>query len=175
MTLIVEDGTVVAGAESYVTVLEFKSYCDKRGISYATMTDPQIEQAARKAFDYLLWKYRLLWKGYRKDATQVADWPRSFVYLEPFVHGAVGTYPFLVDENTIPKEVKNAQIELMVRAGSQDLMPDLERGQLKVTVGPVSIEYDKFSDEQVRFKAVDSLLRPYLRVSDSISTKVNRA
>lgn len=162
MTLIVEDGTVVAGAESYVEVAEFKTYCTARGISFAATTDTQIEQNARLAFDYLLWKYRGQWKGYRKSAIQKGDWPRSFVYLEPFYQGAVGSYPFLVDENTIPDEIKRAQFELMQRVVDTELMPDLGQQETSITVGPISVSFDKNSEQATRYETVDNILKPYL-------------
>lgn len=162
MTLIVEDGSVVAGAESYVTVAQYKTYCDNRGLSYSGTTDTQIEQNARKSWDYLLQEYRGKWKGYRKDATQIGDWPRSFVYLEPFVRGASGSYPYLVDDNTIPFEVRNAQCELMQRAVDGDLMPDVGQVETSITVGPISVDYDKNSPQNTRFEAVDGILRQYL-------------
>lgn len=175
MALIVEDGSVVQGAESYVTVAEFKSYCDARGISYASLTpDLKIEQLARKAFDYMIQKYRGKWNGYRRDATQVGDWPRSFVYVEPFVHGAVGSYPFLVDENVIPTEIKYGQIELMIRGQSEDLLPDLGRAESSVTVGPISITYEKTSDEVPRYTAVDSLFSVFLKSGRGSATSVVR-
>lgn len=165
MALTVEDGSVVSGAESYVTVIQFKAYCDARGISYSGLTDTQIEQNARKAWDYLLQKYRGTWKGYRKSALQLGDWPRSFVYLEPFVHGGAGSFPFLVDEDTIPLEVKTAQYELMLRVENNDLTSDLGPQEKSVTIGPISIEYNTNSDEQTRYEAVDSMLRIYLGTS----------
>ena len=167
MSLIVEDGSVVTGAESYVTVAAFKAYCDARGISYSAFSDTQLEQQARKSFDYLLQRYRGQWKGYRKDALQVGDWPRSFVYLEPFVHGAVGSYPYLVDEDTIPTEVKSAQCELMIRQGEVDsLLADTDQKELSITVGPISVTYDKSSSQNTEFVAVDSMLKPYLNTTN---------
>lgn len=168
MTLTVEDGSVVTGAESYVTIAQFKTYCDARGISYAAFTDTQLEQQARKSFDYMLQRYRGQWKGYRKDALQVGDWPRSFVYLEPFVHGAVGSYPYLVDEDTIPTEVKSAQCELMVRQGQVDsLLADTDQKESSITIGPISITYDKSSSQNTEFVAVDAMLKPYLTVAST--------
>lgn len=178
MTLTVEDGSVIPGAESYVTLAAFKTYCDARGVSYAAFTDTQLEQHARKAFDYLLQKYRGQWKGYRKDATQVADWPRSFVYLEPFVHGAVGSYPYLVDEDSIPVEVKFAQFELMIRQGEVDsLLPDTGQKEVSVKVGPISVEFDRLSEQNTQYVAVDSILKPYLVTSNqrAASTRIGRS
>ena len=163
MTLIVEDGSVVASAESYVTVAQFKTYCDNRGISYAATTDTQIEQNARKGFDYMLQRYWGMWKGYRKDASQMGDWPRSFVYLEPVVKGLPGSYPYLVPEDSIPFEVRNAQCELMVRVVSADLMPDSGQLEQSVTVGPISVTYNPnaISPDPV-YGVVDGYLKPYL-------------
>ena len=39
MALIVEDNTGLAGAESYISVAEFKTYADAHGHSYAGKTD----------------------------------------------------------------------------------------------------------------------------------------
>lgn len=175
MTLIVEDGTVVAGAESYVTIAEYKAYADARGISYSGITDATLEQNARKAYDYLLRKYRGSWKGYRKTATQTGDWPRSFVYLEPFVQGAVGSYPYLVDEDSIPNEIKQAQFELMTRVATDDLMPDLGQQETSVTVGPISVDYDKYSSQATRYEVVDNLLRVYLANGGAINSTVKRS
>lgn len=162
MTLAVEDGSVVTGAESYVTVAQFKTYCDNRGISYVATTDTQIEQNARKAFDYMLQRYRGAWKGYRKDALQVGDWPRAFVYLEPVMIGLVGSYPYLVPDDSIPFEVRNAQCELMVRVVSGDLMPDLGQKESSVTVGPISVTYNPNAPADAKYGVVDGFLKPYL-------------
>ena len=173
MTLIVENGSVVTGAESYITIAQHKVYCDNRGISYSALTDTQLEQNARKAFDYLLQQYRGKWKGYRKDALQVGDWPRSFVYLEPFINGAVGAYPYLVADNIIPVEVMSAQHELMVRLPTVDsLMPDLGQKELSITIGPISVDYDPNSQQNTRYETVDRLLIPYLLVNSATNSVV---
>lgn len=53
MALITEDGTGLSTAESYIDVAWFKAYCDAHGHSYAGKTDPQIEQALRRATAWL--------------------------------------------------------------------------------------------------------------------------
>src|SRR3972149_1298566 len=105
-TLIVEDGTEVANADAYATLVYIADYHDKNGNAAwaAIANDATRETYVRRATAYMLQAYRQRWKGYRKTATQSLCWPRSFVYLEPFVHGAVGAYPYLVSDIIVPVE-----------------------------------------------------------------------
>lgn len=174
MSLITEDGSVVANAESYVSVANADTYHANRGNdTWGGLTVAEKEEALRRATDYMLQQYRADWKGFRKDGTQKLDWPRSFVYLEPFVHGIVGTYPYLVPDTIVPDEVKNACAELAWRAAAGDLSPDLTRGKLRTQVGPLSVQYDPASPENKRYRSVDAYLQPYLD-STGINKKVIR-
>jgi hypothetical protein len=175
MSLIVETGAVVAGAESYASVSDASAYHLARGNStWGVLTTAQMEEALRRATDYMLQTYRALWKGYRKDASQSLDWPRSFVYLEPFVVGGVGEYPYLVADTVVPDEVERACIELAIRAAAGELSPDLERAEQSVRVGEIAVTYDKNSSESPRYRAVDAMLSPFLK-GTAMNMKVERA
>ncbi|NVN88936.1 MAG: hypothetical protein HXX15_22920, partial [Rhodopseudomonas sp.] len=116
MSLIVETGAVVPGAESYISEADSIAYHTSRGNdTWMTISQIQREQALRRATDYMAQVYRRRWAGFRATATQALDWPRSFVYLEPFVRGATGSYPYLVADNVVPEEVKRACAELALR------------------------------------------------------------
>lgn len=168
MALTVEDGSVVAGAESYAAVADADTYHANRGnTDWAAAGTPAKEQALRKATDYMLQTYRPRWKGYRKSAAQALDWPRSFVYLEPYISGAVGPYPYLVSDSSVPAEVKNSCCELARRALTADLRADLDRQALREQVGPIAVEYDPASEYYKKYPAVDAALSPYLRGSGS--------
>lgn len=160
--LVVEDGTAKPNADSYISVADAATYhTDRgRGDAWDAIDDP--EAALRKATDYMVQTYRPRWKGYRKDGAQSLDWPRTFVYLEPFVHGIVGTYPFLVPETIVPDEVKRACAEYALIAASTPLAPNLERGIAREKIGPIDTEFDKSSPEYTRYRAMDMMLRPYL-------------
>lgn len=175
MALIVEDGSVVPGSESYLAVVDATAYHLNRGnaVWAALATDTIREQCLRKATDYMVQMYRSRWKGFRKDGTQLLDWPRSFVYLEPFVHGIVGTYPFLVSSTIVPLEVKNVCAELAVRVSVADLAPDLDRQAISKSVGPIRIDYDRSSQYYKQYRSLDALLAPYLNGSSS-SVKLMR-
>jgi len=162
VALIVEDGTAKPDADSYISVADAAAYHVSRGNENAWDAIDDPEAALRKATDYMVQTYRARWKGYRKDGAQALDWPRTFVYLEPFVHGIVGTYPFLVPDTIVPDEVKRACAEYALVASSQPLAPNLERGIVRDKVGPLETEFDRASPEYTRYRAMDMMLAPYL-------------
>ena len=51
MAIVVEDGTLVSGANSYSSVADFKTWADARGITYGT--DEVIGQQMLRSMDYL--------------------------------------------------------------------------------------------------------------------------
>ena len=164
MTLVTEDGTGLANAEAFATVVQFKAYCDARGISYASITpDTAIEQALRKGADYMEQVYRERWGGMLTTTTQALGWPRSLVEMRD----APGLYPgiqsYYYPDNTVPTQVRNANIELAVRAASADLLGDLEQGIASETVGPITTVYDKGTPQSKRYPAIDRMLAPLLQ------------
>jgi hypothetical protein len=166
MSLITEDGTGRPDAESYTSVAEADAYHNLRGNSlWSTITTEEKEQALRRGTDFLSETYRPLWKGYRLNGVQTLDWPRTFVYLEAFVHGAVGTYPYLVASDIVPREVKNACCLMALKAAGGELSPDLKQGIKSKTVGPIKTEYDQYSPRLPRYTAIDNMLRPFLKIS----------
>lgn len=163
MSILVEDGSIVAGAEAYCTVDYADTYHEKRAnTAWGDLDDDAKEAALRKATDYLEQVYRSRWKGSRVSATQPLSWPRGYVYLEPFIRGAGTNYPYLVDDDTVPTEVKNACAELALRASSADLSPDLDRGVLREKVGQLEVQYDPMSPQTRRYPTIDRTLAPYL-------------
>lgn len=163
MAIIVEDGTAKTNAVSYATVAQYKAYCDARGISYSGVTDAVIEQSLVKSTDAMMQMYRARWKGYRNTASQSLDWPRSMVYLEPFVYGAVGSYPYLVASTIVPNEVINACIVLAIESQSKTLIGNLDPAVIRERVeGAVDVEYDINALPYTQYRAADLMLQPYL-------------
>lgn len=162
MALIVEDGTGLANAESYISVAYATSYHADRGNSgwAAIASDTIREQLLRKATEYMLQVYRMCWKGYRTSTTQSLDWPRNNVLRTDIATAYSGTiyYP----DNEIPIEVKNACAELALKANSITLAPDLNQLILKQKVGPLETEYSEYSSQSRRYRSVDLMLTPYV-------------
>jgi hypothetical protein len=154
MTLLVEDGTVVAGAESYTSVAAATAYHLARGNStWASLTTGQMEEALRRATDYMEQAYRDRWSGLRMTSTQALSWPRAFSPIKD----RTGYYA----SDAVPTIVANACAELALRAAAADLFPDLTRGVLKEKVGPIEVEYDPASPAWSILRQIDSMLRPF--------------
>ena len=80
MAIVVEDGTGLADAETYVSVADCTAYLDARGkTAFGLLTVPEKEAALRNAADYLDAKYGSRLQGYRLVVTQALYWPRECV------------------------------------------------------------------------------------------------
>lgn len=171
MALTVEDGTIVTGANSYVATADADAYLAARGMDadWSAKQDGDKEALLVRAMDYMRAAYRGRWKGWRVRDHQALDWPRQgvIVFDLPF-NGQVRF-------DTIPDEIKNAQIELAYRqmAAATSLMNDLSRATLSETAGSVSVTYDAHSPQQTRYVQVDALLSPYL-TSTGVMVQVGR-
>jgi hypothetical protein len=154
MTLIIEDGTGVTGADSYVTLDEFKEYADAHGLDYESFDDDELEQAIRRGTRFIDGNYASQWLGRRTHGRdQRLAWPRTGV-----IDGDGDAIP--VDE--IPWEVKYASIESSHRELTDpgSLLPDYgESAVVEETVGPITVKYDapKRGDRPIR-PVIDDLL-----------------
>lgn len=113
MALTIENGTQVAGANSYVTVAEAKAFAAARGASNFPTADADVEVLLVLAMDYLEAK-RSDFKGTKTSASQPLQYPRE----GSTVDGE------LIANNIIPVELKNAQMQLAIEASDfGDLSP----------------------------------------------------
>ena len=162
MVLIVEDGSIVAGADSYVSVADTDTYNTSYvgGSLWIAAIEAAKEIALRQATQYLDVTYYDLWLGERVDDTQALSWPRSGVYYSDGV--AVGA-----DE--IPEPLKKATMELAIKANASpnSLFTDVSAGasgvkREKVKAGPVEADttYNGSSSTQTRYTIVDNLIAP---------------
>jgi hypothetical protein len=168
MSLIVEDGTGTysATAESYISVANADTYFTNRANAvWVALTTATKEACLRKATDYMVNEYQTRWLGVRMQSSvnQLLDWPRAYVYTEPFLHGAVGEFPYLVPNNIVPLPVMTACAELAFRASTMDLNPDLTQKVLKESVGPISVTYDPTAPAYMNFRQIDNILKVYLK------------
>jgi hypothetical protein len=161
MALIVEDGSVVAGAESFISVEDATAYFAALGNATwsGLASDTVREQLLRKAAIFMEGRYGLRWKGDRVSEDQVLGWPRANVYANGY----------LLDDDAVPEAVKRACAELAVRASADDLLPDAEAQVVQETVGPLSVTYAPGARQGTAYKAVDALLAPYLRAAGQIA------
>lgn len=158
MALIVEDGTVVSGAESYISVADADTYWAKRNNStWASASTTEKEAALRHACKYLDQQYS--WIGSRIEAFQPLNWPRvldipqstSWLNIEVLVEGIY----------TVPTALKDAQCELALEALGASLAPSLERGGLisSERVGSIAVTYAPGAPANKRYPFVDLLVK----------------
>lgn len=113
MALIVEDGTIVANANSYVSLADARAFAVARGVTLPT-DDAATEILAIKAVDFLE-AQRNYYDGVKMDREQKLQWPRSGAYLDGFE----------IFEDEIPDVLKNAQCQLMMEVfAGLDLQPN---------------------------------------------------
>lgn len=166
MALVVEDGSGLANAESYIAVADADARHSALGnTAWAGFDTTTKEQLLRQATEYMLQAYRDRWQGYRQTTTQALDWPRNSVIVDEFVE---------VSATIVPTPVKNACADLALRASSADLAEDLTRGVIRSKVGPIETEYDRASPQGTRYRAVEMALAPFLKGSSSMATLVRR-
>lgn len=162
MTLIQEDGTGLANANTYGSIAESNAYATQRGwTAWLALSDADKEKHLLLAMDYMRAKYRGRWKGIRVRDNMSLDHPRFDFY---------DVDHYLIASNIVHVDVKNAQFELAERSRTQTLLPDVSSansGALKsetVEAGSVKRSREWFGgkEQYARFSAVDGLLKPYL-------------
>jgi hypothetical protein len=174
MALVVEDGSGLSTAESYISVADATTYHAARAnTAWADVADDATREALlRKATDFMVATYRERWAGYRVSTTQALDWPR---YEVPFKDATVGgTFPSYYDSNEVPVAVQRACAELALRAIDGDLAPDLDAPVVREKVGPIETEYAVGARQSTVFRAIEGLLSPFF-VSGGGQLKVVRA
>lgn len=134
MALIVETGSIVPGANTYVSLADARVYAAARGVSLPE-SDAEAEIVVYKAMDYLE-SFDGRFKGLRVERDQPLSWPRTDVEIE-------GWYWKYTE---IPRQVINAQLSLVleVNAGDDPRNPpanaDLPVVRKRVE-GAVEVEY----------------------------------
>jgi hypothetical protein len=146
MAFTVEDGTVVAGANSFATVDGADTYFEDRGnATWAAATDTNKETALVRATDYINNRFRF--RGEKYDEDQPLEFPRVYDDAE---------------SPEMPDKLIYATYEYAVRALGDALAPDPEiqdNGQQVIShseeVGPIR--------EATMYRATGSIIvwRPY--------------
>jgi len=134
MALVVEDGSLVAGANTYITLAEFKAWADDRGISYGT--DDAVNKQIYRAMDYF---ERLQFIGNKANENQPLQWPRT----EALIDG------YYADATEIPPQVKIAVYEaVLVEAAGDSELETQDRRTIREKVGDIEVQYAENSSNR---------------------------
>jgi hypothetical protein len=166
MALVVEDGTGLANAESYVSVADADTYVsnymtDATNTLWTALGTPAKEKALRRATAYIDTEYGERWKGRRTTEDQALDWPRT---------GVVDYDEWAIDSDVIPQVLKDATAEMAARLAVEDeeFFDDLDPGgaikRENVQVGPLKsdVTYAGSTSRQKTYPKVDGLLAQLL-------------
>jgi hypothetical protein len=170
MSLTVEDGSGLANAESYASVAEADAWHLARGNDIwfdSDFDNTEKEQALRRATDFMEQYYGLRYAGYRKTDTQALAWPR---YEVPRADTNGGYW----SSDAVPQPVKNACMELAVKAAQGDLAPDLGRVEKRTKVGEIEVEYADDGRQSTVYRSINMMLNQFLATGGGVSMKVCR-
>ena len=125
MATVVEDGSIVAGANSYISDADFATYASDRGVTVTGV-------AAQLLLNAALYVESLSFIGSKKTQAQDMQWPRIDVYIDGYAELST----------TIPKLLKDLQAEvaLAIDAGNNPLNT-IERAIKSEKVDVIEVEY----------------------------------
>ena len=165
MAIIVEDGSIVAGANAYATLAEVDLWHEDRLNTLWTNADDETKEAAMlRATAGLESKYRGRWYGYKADhnaanAPQFLSWPRrddidesrangfTSATMTPFADGDGIEYPV----TEVPALVKQAYYEVCL---------------IEITQPFVSIQLSR--DDMLKYQRVDVIEQEWLRNAPAV-------
>ena len=149
--MVVEDGTGLSNADSFVSVDYAETYFTTRGVTaWASLTNK--EALLIKATDYIEAVYSESWKGVTLNDTQSLSFPR------------------IIDDSTVyPDRLLKATCELALKANDGDLLIDVEQRTIEEKVDVISVKYAEYSDQKTQYSMVYGLISPYL-----LSTGANK-
>lgn len=170
MAVVVENGTGMSNANSYLSRDNANTYHADRLNDLWTDSDDAVKDAALiKATQFLDAEYGGKFKGSKKVATQALMWPRV---------EATDRAGDDVASDSVPQQIKDATAELALRAiTTGNLSPDEKRGgRIKSqTLGELSVTYEDGAPSGTAFKFVDQILRSLIGGSGGAVVKVARA
>lgn len=151
--IIVEDGTLVANANSYDELANIRTFASNRGVTLP-VDDDELAVMVLKAMDYIE-AQACRFQGSLVSSSQALQWPRNEVVLN-------GDY---IPNTLIPNSLKNALAQLVVVQNQGfEIQPNFSPQDYvkKEKVGPIETEYSDPLKVGIMptFTAVEAFLAP---------------
>lgn len=170
MAFVVETGSGLIDANSYISLSDASSYVADHGNSstWSAAADASKEEALRLGTQYIDLKYGNRYIGRKATRDQALCWPRLTV---------VDADGYSYDSNEIPNCLKQATVEAALRViEGDDLLGVVENpGTIKrektALPGPLSeeIEYVGGKSQVPYYPKIGALLRPIIKSSNMMS------
>ncbi len=159
MTVVVENGTGVVGATSYVSETTLAAFATARGITLVT----DQTQLLLSAMDYI---EQLYFKGMKMRYDQALQWPRGDVWIDGFYQ----------NPSTLPSQLLNGlmQTAIAIDQGNSPLQ-DAPRATKLEKVGDLEVEYSVSSASRVVNAKILYTLQKVLVGGGSSSMSVGKA
>ena len=142
-TIIVEDGSIVANANSYVTTAEFTQYCADRNITVSGTYGDE-SQLLILSMDYF---EQQPFRGIKFISTQSLQFPRSDLWIDGY----------LENSSQIPELVKDAQITIAISImAGNDPLSTVDRA---VKREKVDVEYMDNSSISTVIRSIGNAMR----------------
>lgn len=160
MAFTVEDGTIVAGANSYTTIAYADAYFEDRDntVWAVVVDDADKEGYLIRATDYIESVYGRRFIGEMVETDQPLSWPRTDA--DPYA------------DDVIPDRLQKAACEYALRAIDGPLMPDpaidatgFSSVVKKKVVGPIEKEFEIYGSSAMTvrpYPAADALIAPLI-------------
>ena len=157
-TFVVENGSGLSNANSYVSVADATQYHENHGTptAWTNASTAAKEDALRQATQYLDAVYGTVWDGTRINETMALDWPR---------YGAVDSDGFWLVATAVPQQVKDACAYLALKQiGGDTLLPDdaaasnVEAESLTLGALSISTSYSGQKNTAKYYKLVEKLI-----------------
>lgn len=134
--LVLEDGSIVAGANSYASIAQANSYLRAQARASDWDALDNVTKAGRLIAATAYLDAHARWCGTIVSDDQALGWPRS---------DAIDKHGRELADDEIPAAVRNAVIEI-ARVG--EITTERSRAKLAVSVGPVSTRYADYDPTQ---------------------------
>jgi hypothetical protein len=149
MSLVVEDGSVVSGANTYVSLQNFKDWATLRNLTYGN--DASVTQSIYRAMDFF---ERQTFIGFKANEDQPLQWPRT----EAMIDG------YYADATEIPNDVKLSLYEaIFVQESGNSHLNTEDRKTLREKVGDIEVTYANNSENRVTTPALTFALSKIVR------------
>jgi len=156
---VVEDGTGLDNATSYVSIDEFKQYAENNGYDITALdTDASIQVLLNKSTFVIDSTYMSVFPGYRGSSEQTLEFPRVDAF---YIDG------YAIKSDEVPKEIKNAVCEMaFLKFNGIDLQPVLEKsGSLRSEM----VQVDVIKEAKEYFSGTDYDRDVLLVVEDALA------
>jgi hypothetical protein len=157
--LIVEDGSTVPDANTYVSAADFSTYMSDRGLTFSGSNGTQ-EQVLLKAMDYIEAQNFI---GFKKSKEQALQWPRTEVYIDGYAY----------ESDEIPSLLLKLQMEVSIAIDAgNDPSANVGRATKREKVGDIEVEYMDSADDSLELVAVKNVLKKIATPTSSKSASI---